>query len=485
MTALAVVALFLVSGAISIAQAPSTAYPLLLTAERAQRMYEALRDGKTAIPGEVLVKFRAGSQPAEQARALSVLRAPASASRWIGDVLLLDTPGEPDPDAAAAVLQRQPEVEWAEPNHLRRLHTTPNDPAFADQWNLTAIDLPRAWDINPGGKASVKVAVIDSGVTSVTQTFAFPLWTGSQFETVQIPFRANPDIAAARMLPGRDFIFWDGPVLDMDGHGSHVAGTVLQETNNSLGAAGIAYAATLLPLKVCVSHWELQIVFAINNVPGLHPDIDGGCDDSAVAQALRYAADQGAQVANMSLGGTAPSSVLRDAMVYAIGKGMFISMAAGNDYKQGNPIEYPAAYASQMEGAVGVGAVGPSLKRSHFSSTGSYVELAAPGGDDAFGRSGFIWQTTIDYRDSDYRSGVTKPRFDRYGVIGEEGTSMAAPHVAGVAALLYSQGITNPAAVEAALKKFAKDLGAAGRDDEYGYGLIQPRETLRGMGLLK
>jgi serine protease len=431
------------------------------------------------------VKFKEGTAPGDQTRALSVVRCSAAALRWVGDALLVEAPGEPDARAAAAMLARQPEVEWAQPNYFRRIRTTPNDPDYRSQWNLAALDMPRAWDINPGAGSRITIAVIDTGVTTVTQRFNFRQWINGRFENVSIPFGANPDISAARILPGRDFVFWDGPVLDMDGHGSHVAGTALQETNNNFGPAGVAYSARLLPLKACLSYWDLQFLLGMENIPGrVDPDFTGECDDFSIAQAMRYAADQGAQIINLSVGGIGTAPVVLDAMRYAVGRGAFISLSAGNEFMEGNPIEYPAAYATEINGVVAVGAVGRSLRRAFYSNTGSYIELAAPGGDDRDGGlSGMIWQVTLNPFDTDPLR--VAPQFDRYATVAYEGTSMAAPHVAGAAALLYSQGITRPAAIEAALTTFATDLGSSGRDNEYGYGLINPRAALRGQGLEK
>jgi serine protease len=221
-------------------------------------------------------------------------------------------------------------------------------------------------------------------------------------------------------------------------------------------------------------------------LPGfVDPEEEGFCDDVAIAEAIRYAADNGAKIINISIGAPGAAPIYLDALRYAVERGVFVAIAAGNDFDEGNPVIYPAAYAADIQGVVAVGAIGRSKRRARYSTTGSYVELAAPGGDSSDGgSSGFIWQMSLFF--PDFTPGqVVRPRFDRYAEIGSEGTSMAAPHAAGVAALLYSQGVTKPEAIEAALKHFATDLGATGRDNEYGHGLIDARASLRGMGLAR
>jgi serine protease len=477
---------------------------------------EARANGWNFLPGRAIVKFRPGATSAARQRALRALRGqPSDASlAWIGDRAVVGDEIERDARILVQRLREQPEVESADLDYIRRLPVersrltlvddpdarapfgTPNDSQFAQlQWNFSMINMPSAWDINPGGSDSLIVAVVDTGVTTVTSTQAFRLYTGASIQTTNISFAVNPDLPESRLVSPADFIFntaprtpANGPVLDMDGHGTHVSGTIAEETNNALRVAGIAYRVKIMPVKVCIGYWELMILNAESGRSGflIDPD-DGFCTASAIVAGIRYAADNGAKVINLSLGGTGATPAERDAIAYAVSKGAFVAIAAGNEFEDGNPVTFPASYAASIDGAMAVGAIGKSQSRAYYSTTGSFVEIAAPGGDartpgsgDDLGR---IWQATLSSTGSSPFLNV--PNFGIYATVGYQGTSMAAPHVAGLAALIMSQGVTDPKVVEKIIRATAKDLGAKGKDDDFGYGLIQPRAALFGQGVRK
>ena len=446
-------------------------------------------DGAPYLRGSIIVKFRSGTAPGAQRLMVERVGASTMEVPSYADFDIVSIDESADPEAAAAALAQQPDVEYAQARYIMHPMFVPNDPLYSQQWNFPAIDMERAWDLNPGATASIVVAVIDSGVAYRNAILRrnIPAWRGSNGITVfnfpalgvvDIPFAAAPDLAGPdRFVAPRDFIWNDTDPLDLDGHGTHVAGTIGELTNNSVGVAGMAFNVRIMPVKVIDSLWD---------------DILGspfqGTDD-VVARGVRYAVDNGAKVLNMSIGRSGPPSpLLQEALVYATSHGAFVAIAAGNDFEQGNPTEWPAAYANSIQGVVAVGAIGRDRQRSFFSTTGPYVELAAPGGNQRVGgTTGGILQQTYDFNFTDtFAFGPLRygpPRFDMFAYQFFQGTSMATPHVSGFAALLMQQGITTPAAVEAAMEQFATDLGPTGKDDQYGYGLINPRASLRGLGL--
>ncbi len=191
-------------------------------------------------------------------------------------------------------------------------------------------------------------------------------------------------------------------ILDMEGHGTHVSGTVGEETNNGVMLAGHGlqdqdHAGQSVRQLLGYSVFALGAGYSWTRAAGLRR-LSGQRHEPGI----RYAADNGAKVINFSIGGPGQTPLLRDAISYAVGKGVFVAMSAGNSYDTGNAPDYPARYAETIAGAMAVASVGRSLRHAYYSTSGSYVEIAAPGGDQLEGGlAGGIWQSTIRAADSD------------------------------------------------------------------------------------
>jgi serine protease len=450
---------------------------------------QVIAQGEPFIRGSIIVKFRPGTSPDAQHAMLSQVDGAMTPALPNANFDIVSIGPGADPEAAARRLDTQPDVEYAQARYRVYPQFVPNDPLYARQWNYPTLDMERAWDINPGATPSVTVAVLDSGVayrsalmrynaTAFRGTAVGPIFPA--LGPIDVPFAAAPDLGGAeRFASPRDFIWDTTTPVDLDGHGTHVAGTIGQLTNNSVGVAGMAFNVRIMPVKVIAGDWDLIFGSPLQ-----------GTDD-VVARGVRYAADNGAKVLNMSIGRTGPPApVVQEAIQYAVSRGAFVVVAGGNEFEEGNPVERLAEFAPLIRGMVAVGAIGRDQRRAFYSATGPYIELAAPGGNTrAGGSAGGILQQTYDFDFVDTYFGspaqYRAPRFDMFTYQFFQGTSMAAPHVSGFAALLIQQGITDPAAIEAAMVRYATDLGTAGRDNEFGYGLINPRASLRGLGLAK
>lgn len=281
-------------------------------------------------------------------------------------------------------------TEYIEPNYIYRVMATPNDPEYSKQWNLRSINVEKAWDETKG--KGVTVAVIDTGVTKV------------------------PDLQQTEFVPGYDFVNDRVEAVDDVGHGTHVAGTIGQSTNNNYGVAGVAYEAKIMPIKVLGG--------------------SGGGSIADIAEGIRFAADNGADVINMSLGGGGSSNLMEEAIDYAYSKGVVIVAAAGNSNQ--NASAYPARYPK----VISVSALDASGEKAPYSNFGAGVDIAAPGG----GGDSKVIQHTID------------PRTGNAVFAGYQGTSMAAPHVAGVAAMIKAVGVEDPAEVLSVLKESSRKI---------------------------
>jgi serine protease len=441
----------------------------------------------TYVAGRVLVRWRQDREPSIRDLTREGIPARGMDRPAHANFSVLRIDDDADAEDIAGRLSARSDVVYAQASYRVHSRLRPNDPRYSAQWNLPAIDLERAWDINSGASTNVIVAVLDTGLAFRSGIFRYNArafrFEGTNFPAlgpVDISFAMAPDLGPSdRFVSPRDFVWEDDLPFDFDSHGTHVASTIGESTNNTAAAAGIAFNVRIMPVKVIDGDWDF--IFGAPN--------EG--TDETVARGLRYAADNGAKVINMSLGRTGgPAPVVEDAVRYAVSRGAFVSIAGGNTFDEGNEVEVLSQIASRVNGAVSVAAVGRNLEHASYSTTGAYIELAAPGGNFESGGSsaGILQQTLDDEFIFTFEDGVSRyraPRFDVFGEFFFQGTSMSAPHVSGVAAMLYEQGVTNPAAIEAALKRFAVDKGAPGRDDEFGYGLINARNTLRGLGLAR
>lgn len=412
------------------------------------------------VPHELLVGFRAARVAAATTSfvaELGVRSSPGAAGTRSRIVRL--RPGE-SVIAAAERLRRRPGVAFAEPNYVAHLAGPfyPNDPGKSGaqygwekmQWNLlpgTGVDAPAAWGNllaagAPGGRG-VTVAILDTGV-------AYRNWRR---------YRRSPDLGSTRFVAPYDFVAGNRYPLDRNGHGTFVASVVGESTNNGVGLAGLAYGASIMPLRIL--------------------DSSGLGDENTIARGIRYAVRHGAEVINLSLE-FLPNEVsssnqipeIVDAISFAHQHGVIVVGAAGND--QGTRIAYPA----RARNVISVGATTKDRCLAGYSNGGAGLDLVAPGGgSDALLPSDpncfpnrslpSIYQMTL----------VHPPQWGRFGYPGYYiGTSMSAPEVSATCALVIASRVLgahpSPAEVLTRLEQTAAPLGGAHPNSSYGYGLL-------------
>ncbi len=335
-----------------------------------------------------------------------------------------------------AFLEILPLVKYAEPNFYFEAEFVPNDPIYVYQWHLGMINMETAWDIHNG--AGVTVAVLDTGVAYRS---AFP-------------YAQAPDLAGTLFVPGWDFVNADAYPDDDHGHGTHIAGTIAQTTNNLYGCAGIAFGCNIMPVKV------------------LDENSNGLLDD--VVAGFYFAVDNGAQIINTSFGTVTPSLILEEAVNYATLNKVTMVCSAGNGASSAP--HYPSSYLDCLS----VSAIKYDQTLAFYSNYGTDIDLCAPGGSLAYDQNldgkpdGIVQQT---------HNGIDFQTFDFYIF---QGTSCAAAHVTGVAALIVAAtgGALGPDLVKSTLASTAIDLGTVGWDQYFGSGLVNAAAALASLPLI-
>lgn len=362
-------------------------------------------DDRSTAPAApaVIVRFRSGTSEHSRQTARSVLGAVFNKSLPLIDAELWSV--QEDPHVEAARLAAEPDVLYAEPDYLQRADRIPNDPRFGEQWSLdntgqtqgapdADIDAPEAWDLGLGNP--ILLGIIDTGIDSLHPDLAANLWTNPG----EIPGNGLDDDSNGYIddIHGWDFVQWDNQPFDENGHGTHVAGIAAAIGNNGIGVAGVHWSAQLVPLRFL--------------------NADGVGSTSSAVLALQYAVRMGIPITNNSWGGGPFSQALHDAITAASDSGMLFVAAAGNNGKNTDITpHYPSSY-----------------------DLDAIISVAATNHADRLANE-LLWRSNFGYRSVDLGApGVevlsTWPGAD-YKVLS--GTSMAAPHVAGAAALLWSE----------------------------------------------
>jgi serine protease len=428
----------------------------LLLAAAALALLTPAASAARHVPGEVVVRY-----------------APAARAARTGDAVaarthVVRTRAGQTVAERAAELRRRPGVVSATPNYIAHASYIPNDPGRIGapggwqevQWNFVGpfgVNAPAAWDhvaeVGRPGATGVTVAVLDTGVAYSDRG----------------PFTRSPDLRGDRFQRGYDFVDEDPYPNDQNGHGTHVASTIAESIDNGVGVTGLAFGAKIMPVRVL--------------------DRRGEGDSVAIARGIRFAARKGVSIINLSFEfgtGVRASEIpdILDALDYAHRKGVLVVGAAGNGSRES--IRKPVAYPARAADVLSVGATTEHGCLADYSNGGPSLDIVAPGGGKDAVVDGDVNCHPVDRRGRDIFQMTFKPSTGVFGLPGRyTGTSMAAPHVTGAAALVIASGVLGPSptpdAIEARLEGTARDLGAPGPDTIYGHGLLDAAAaTLRG-----
>jgi serine protease len=386
--------------------------------------------GAQSIENEMIIVFEKSTAKNEREKLLKNNGASLKKHLSSLNAVLAEVPS--DKAKFRETLERSGKIRYIEPNYkvYAAESNVPNDRHYDKQWGLDMIDLNYGWTQETGDRR-IRIAVIDTGVDN-----------------------DHPDLAG-RIDAENAYNFTDDGMEDNYGHGTHVAGIIAALTDNNQGVAGVSWAGEILPVKALKDDGggtNISVADAILYAAGLHEDIDN---------------PEPVDIINLSLGGGGYSQLLEDAVNRAAEKGIVLVAAAGNN---SYGIDYPAAY----ENVIAVGAVNSSGSRASYSNTGRQLDFMAPGGDSSNG----ILSTFPD------DSG------DLYEYM--QGTSMAAPHVAGLTALLLSlepsfdsKSISTSELIRKRLQKTALHPGSEEFNSEFGYGLVNANFALRNVNQIR
>jgi len=444
--------LFALALAVLLASLPGAAFPAGASSPEGDTPAEPAGAGQ-----QVIVKLRPDIAPGTALGFLGRLGVTEDRLLVRSGLYLIETDSPAAASALISALRTSPLVEFVGNDRPVRALDTPDDPDYPRQWHLHAttggMKAETAWDLVPQGAAGITVAIIDTGVAFESHTGSGPLGTKH--------FEAAPDLAGVPIVAPWNFIDGDTHANDENGHGTHVASTIMQTTNNGSGGASVARGASLMPLKVL--------------------DYSGNGTGAHLVEAIYYAVDNGADVINMSLGfpdsgnpepngavcGEIPG--LHDALAYAADQNVVVVAASGND--GGAVVSCPAAHPT----VIAVGATDLNGDVTWYSNSGDALDVTAPGGDpnadlDTDGNPDGILQETYCF---DWLTLFFSGNFNTFCSSYQSGTSMASPQVAGAAALLLAVDpqLTAPQ-IRYLLETTAADRGAAGWDPSYGNGAL-------------